>query len=108
MTRLSDFDRRFGLEGRSTIDDGAGGRKETWHKLADFWVALEPSSSSESIFAGQPCAERTHRAVLRYRGLVTPSMRLRSADRILEITAVYEGPRPMRWPVCHCREVHVQ
>ncbi len=47
----------------------------------------------------------THRAVLRYRGLVTPTMRLKSAEQILDITAVYEGERPMRWPVCHCREV---
>jgi SPP1 family predicted phage head-tail adaptor len=105
MTRLSDFERRFALEGLSTEDDGAGGRIESWHKLADLWVALEPSSSSESFIAGQRCSEVTHRAVLRYRGLVTPTMRLKSAERILDITAVYEGERPMRWPVCHCREV---
>ncbi len=53
MTRLSDFERRFALEGLSTEDDGAGGRIESWHKLADLWVALEPSSSSESFIAGQ-------------------------------------------------------
>jgi SPP1 family predicted phage head-tail adaptor len=105
MTRLSDFERRFALEGLSTEDDGAGGRIESWHKLADLWVALEPSSSSESFLAGQEQSQAIHRAVLRYRGLLTPAMRLKSGDRILEITAVYEGERPMRWPVCHCREV---
>ena len=105
MTRLSDFERRFALEGLSTEDDGAGGRIETWHKLADLWVALEPSSSSVTFIAGQKRSQTTHRAVLRYRGLVTPAMRLTSGARVLEITAVYDGERPMHWPVCHCREV---
>jgi SPP1 family predicted phage head-tail adaptor len=92
----------------SLIDDGAGGQVETWKPLANLWLKLLPLSGAEALAGEALRSELTYEAVLRYLGEVRPTMRLISSDRTLEITAVFDGEAPLRWPVCHCREVPKQ
>jgi SPP1 family predicted phage head-tail adaptor len=106
--RIADFDRRFELEMLAAVDDGSGGHVETWQVIATLWAKLVPLSGDEAPAGASLRSELTYEAVLRYRGEVRPTMRLKSSDRTLEITAVFEGARPLRWPVCHCREVPLQ
>jgi SPP1 family predicted phage head-tail adaptor len=108
VMRITDFDYRFVLETLSPIDDGSGGHVETWQAVTTLWAKLVPLSGEEAPVGASLRSELTYEAVLRYRGEVRPTMRLKSSDRTLEITAVFEGARPLRWPVCHCREVPPQ
>lgn len=108
MTRTTEFDQRFVLEFPQRADDGSGGRIETWQPLATVWAKISPRSGVEVPVAQSLRSELTHEVVLRYRGELRPAMRLTAANRILEITAIFDGARPMRWPVCQCREVPLQ
>lgn len=105
---IADFDQRFVLESLQATDDGSGGRIESWTPLATVWAKVIPQSGNEAPVADAMRSELTHQLILRYRGALKPTMRLAGTGRTLEITAVFDGRRPMRWPVCHCREVPLQ
>lgn len=108
MTRIADFDQRFVLESPQGVDDGSGGRTETWQPLGIVWAKVTSQSGIEAPVAAALRSELTHEVTLRYRGELKPTMRLTGTGRIFEITAVFEGAPPARWPVCHCREVPLQ
>jgi SPP1 family predicted phage head-tail adaptor len=105
---IADFDQPFVLETLQMTEDGSGGRIESWIPLTTVWAKVIPQSGNEAPVADALRSELTHQLILRYRGALKPTMRLTGTGRILEITAVFDGRRPMRWPVCHCREVPLQ
>jgi SPP1 family predicted phage head-tail adaptor len=108
VNRISEFDQRLVLERLVTLDDGTGGRTESWQAVADVWARLVNLSGSELPFADAMRAELTHEATLRYRGTLVPTMRLTGSGRTLDILAVSDPARNVDWPVCYCREVPPQ
>ena len=58
-------------------DDGIGGKVGgTWTTVATVWGQVDPMTGTEQLQALQVTASIAHQITIRYRGSVTPKMRL--------------------------------
>lgn len=78
------------LEAAAGTPDGLGGHLYTWNEVATLWSEIIPIGGRESAFASQLTTNTRFRIVVRYRGDITPKMRLRDAsdERIFNIRSV--------------------
>ncbi|MEO8651001.1 MAG: phage head closure protein [Hyphomicrobiaceae bacterium] len=95
---------RLTLEAANRTPDGGGGASETWTTIAEIWAEITPTGGAESVDADALTGRVSHEIVLRYRPDVAPVMRLRSAARLFEITAVIDVDERQRWLKCLCVE----
>jgi SPP1 family predicted phage head-tail adaptor len=103
VTRIGDLDQRVTLESPSRAPDGGGGADLTWQTVAEVWASVRPITGDERLRADQVAGRITHVVVIRRRSGVTPAMRFRSDERILEIVAVLDAPPRSRLR-CLCEE----
>jgi SPP1 family predicted phage head-tail adaptor len=103
VTRIGDLDQRVALESPSRAPDGGGGADLTWQTVAEVWASVRPITGDERLRADQVAGRITHVVVIRRRSGVTPAMRFRSDERILEIVAVLDAPPRSRLR-CLCEE----
>ena len=85
---------RMRLEQQIRVSDSAGGAVVTWTLIGEVWGSLDPLSGSEGVDSGAIQGRVTHEIWLRYRGGVTPGMRLVLGSRIFDVqSAVDMGER---------------
>ena len=85
---------RVTLEAPARTREPGGLVAETWAPVATVWAAIEPLSGSEQLRGMQMTAAVTHRIRTRYRGGVTPAMRVTSRGRVFDVRSVLdEGER---------------
>jgi SPP1 family predicted phage head-tail adaptor len=81
---------RLVLEAPSATPDGAGGEEIEWQAVASLWAELTPLSGGETLAFDRSDPSVRWRVRFRYRNGVTPDMRLRLGERVMEIRAVYD------------------
>jgi SPP1 family predicted phage head-tail adaptor len=76
--------------------DGQGGQTTTWSTLATVWAAIRPwvRGGGEYLYAGAKNQQADYEIEIRYRGDVTPQMRVQwtpyqGIARTLEIVQMY-------------------
>ena len=89
---------RLTLQAETQVADGAGGYGKGWQNIADVWAEIIPitgvnakitsAAGKEMLFAGQIQPEISHKILLRYRGDITPAMRLLFENRAFNIRHV--------------------
>lgn len=88
LDATSRLNKRIILQSPNNVDDGGGGVTKGWQDTATVWAELKPVSGREAFRHGKLEASITHRAVIRYRDDVIPSMRVRYGARYFNIRAV--------------------
>jgi SPP1 family predicted phage head-tail adaptor len=73
--------------------DGAGGCTRSWQNVADLWAEISPLKyragiGSERLVAGQIQSEISYKVTLRYRAVISTSMRLLFGNRAFNIRSV--------------------
>lgn len=92
------------LEVSSSVDDGAGGRIESWGEVATLFAHIEPVEARSVFGGGQTLETTTHRVTLRFHDGVESGMRLRKQDRVFDILTVHDPDETGRYLVCRVRE----
>lgn len=65
--------------------DGMGGHVETWQTAFRIWGRVRGLSATERLRAMQTAGESTHTIEVRYRGDITPDMRIEKRGETYEI-----------------------
>jgi len=106
MTRvdIGRMDRRFVIERVGRSADGGGGAVETWTGIGVAWAAVQTPGGAEALQADGLAGRLRHEVIIRWRGDVTPAMRLREGARILDIRAAFDPDGRRRWLKCICEE----
>lgn len=98
----------------ATITRSASGLEQhTWSLVALVWAAITTSAGREFRAASQIMPELTHDVVVRYRGDITPQMRIKWYDghkdppryRYFDIRAVQDENERWHWLHLMCREL---
>lgn len=107
MPRPPTLRRRAQLEVQTDSPDGAGGFVKGWTKLADHWVAITPTSGSESYEGSQQASRVTHRIRLRCTRALRPraDQRFTVGPRQFDIRAVFDTDGRGRFLTCLCEEI---
>jgi len=103
------FSRRIVIEkdARTMPPDDYGNVTPVYEPWITRWARIEYLGGDEQVAAGQVLAERRHRITMPadyYTEQITPEMRVRLGERVLNITAV-EHLKEQQIVVLHTREV---
>lgn len=99
------------IEQKTTTDDGQGGRVASWSTLAKVHANVRPLSGTERLQAAAISASMPYEVTVRYRGDVSPTMRLQwtpykaTAARTLQIQGVRAQHGGRQWLMLDCAEV---
>jgi len=88
-----------------TQDADTGEVSETWSTLGQVWAEVAPLSGRELFAAQQVEAQVSHQVTTRYRGDVTPNMRISHNSRTLNIESVINPGERNRELQLLCTEV---
>lgn len=81
---------RIRIQSRSSADDGAGGNTITFVDLATVWARITTQNGREFEEQKKITPELTHMVRMRFRGDITPDMRVVWGSRMFNILAVYD------------------
>lgn len=104
LPEVGELRSRVTFQVANEIDDGYGGKQVEWADRFNAWAYIEPLSGREYFDAMQTQTEISHRVIVRYRNDITPDMRIKYGDRILEIEAVIDIGNQHRFLEILCRE----
>jgi len=90
IVRSGDLRHRVTIQERTYEYNEARDRVEAWTDVVSVWAFVRPASSKEAIIANQLKAQIYHSVTMRWPGstAITPQMRIKFGDRILNITQV--------------------
>ena len=72
----ADLSERVTIQKTTIVADDQGGRATSWGTLATVWATVRALSSREAIQARAVASKVSYEVTVRYRGDVTPAMRL--------------------------------
>ena len=102
------LDKRVTIQTLTQIDDGGGGKSNTWANTLQCWASLEPGAGREFADAKQQTPELSHIVTMRYRA-VTPKNRLAfvigSVTRVFNVRYVQDPGERHEQLVLYCSEV---
>ncbi len=104
LPEVGELRSRVTFQVANEIDDGYGGKQVEWADRFNAWAYIKPLSGREYFDAMQIQTEISHRVIVRYRNDITPDMRIKYGDRILEIEAVIDIGNQHRFLEILCRE----
>jgi len=103
--RAGELRHRVTLEERTQTVASEGGVTPKGLGVDTVSAAVEPLSGDEAERAGHVEGTVTHRVRIRFRPDVSPKMRIRHVDRILEVVSVVDKDERNRELWFMCREV---
>jgi SPP1 family predicted phage head-tail adaptor len=95
---------RVTLEAPVATADGGGGADLAWAPVATVWARLRAQRATAGRENQATVQVVSHEVTLRWRGDVTPRMRLVYEGRVLEIRSVRDPDETKRWLVLVCEE----
>lgn len=103
------LNRKFALEERSLVPDGAGGFTEVWTNLGTVWASVDSRRGGERLVEGRTVSSVTYHIVLRAAPVGSasrpkPDQRFRDGTRIFTILAVSESDRHAQYLECQAEE----
>lgn len=72
---------RITLQTNTPTVNSFGERVESWADTATVWASINPQNAREFLAAGIQAQQVSHMIEIRYRGSVTPEMRVKFTDR---------------------------
>ncbi len=101
---IGDMRQRVVLEAPARTSDGGGGADESWQAVATLWAAMKPLTGSERLESETLAGRVSHEIWIRYRSGLTPEMRFRFGERLLDIRAVIDVEEQNRFLRCLVEE----
>lgn len=92
------------IESETRTSDGGGGASEAWSTVGEIWAAVRARGGSEQFEADGSKGRITHEVVIRWRSDLSPAMRFREGERLLDIRAAFDPDDTRRWLKCLCEE----
>ena len=87
------------IERKTSVDDGYGGRTNTWTELTRTRATIEPLSGREQLMASRLRNPITHRFRFRYRAGLAGSDRIVFRGREFNIRSIVNEREMNRWLV---------
>lgn len=88
---IGDLKQRVTVQESALTPDGSGGFTESWQAVAadpEIYAEIIPLSGGEQLRFHQLEITATHRITIRYRGDVTPAMRMVKSATVYDIASV--------------------
>lgn len=104
MTEIGSMKQRITLQQEAQMADGAGGYAVSWTDVATVWAEVDPVNGREVRFARRLEARLTHVISLRYRGDISPAMRVSYDGRLFNIRAIVNLDEGDRITKLYCEE----
>jgi len=102
------LDKRVTIQSLTQVDDGGGGKTNTWADGQTCWAAIEPGTGREFYDAKQQTPELSHVVTVRYRA-VTPKHRIKfvagGVTRIFNVRYVQDPVERREQLILYCSEV---
>lgn len=95
---------RLALEAPIATPDGAGGEAVVWSEIGRPWAELSPLDAGERYDFSRAEPALRWRVRIRFREGVSPAMRFRLGERVLEIRAAFDPDGRRRTLECLAEE----
>jgi SPP1 family predicted phage head-tail adaptor len=102
--KAGDLRHRIIIESPTRLADGGGGSTTEWHAVAEVWAAIWSRSVEERMSADRVSGRASHDIWIRYRGDVTPDMRMRCGARVFDVLGAIDVEDRGRWLRCPSEE----
>jgi SPP1 family predicted phage head-tail adaptor len=102
--RIGALRHRVTIEEPVRVPDAGGGADITWQSLATVWAEIQPKAGREVFESDQLGGRVTHDVRMRFRGGVTPNMRIVHNARSFDIRYVANIGERGEWLICACEE----
>jgi SPP1 family predicted phage head-tail adaptor len=102
--KVSDLRHRVAIESAARTGDGAGGATLDWQLVAEVWTAIWSRDAFETFALDRVAGKATHDIWMRYRGDVTPDMRIRFGIRLFDILGAIDVEDRGHWLKCPVEE----
>jgi SPP1 family predicted phage head-tail adaptor len=100
--------KRITIQSLTQVDDGGGGKTNTWADGVTCWASIEPGAGREFSDAKQQTPELSHVVTVRYRA-VTPKNRIKyvsnAVTRVFNVRYVQDPGERHEQLVLYCSEV---
>lgn len=100
-----DLNNYLELQRTEESQDASGFPVQGWKKVTNLWASIQPIGGNEQLRGRQIEAGVTTIVTAHYRDGVTPGMRFKKGNRILNIKRAYDRDDDRKWLECQCEEV---